>query len=224
MFLRGYLRTRGVRGLNACFRRTPQGGLRGPLSAVCLGKPHQGGSSTFERGGSQFLKPDANERGKREVGIEDLFKNQTKKLQAELDGLQRQNDQTKYLTLDNRLDHFSIDQLGTLSNQLDLKLELVKQKLLDRTDGEFDFLEAATGFFSAPPNDVHQQPLSYVKPLNQCFPIETLSNRLDLNLKLNLKLELVKKKLLDRKKGKLTSWRKRSGTSRLHPMMLDSTQ
>ncbi|KAJ4974434.1 hypothetical protein NE237_007608 [Protea cynaroides] len=199
---------------------------------------------------NQFLKYDVIERGKREVGIEDLFKNQTKKLQAELNRLRRQNDQTKYPIWDNQLDHCSLEQLGTLSNQLDLKLELVKQKLLDRTDqqslscvkpfnqclpietlsnqhqpgtvsnqldsklelvkqilfdqteGEFDFLEEAIGHFSAPPNDilfdetegeldfleeaigyfstpphdVHQKPLSYGKPLNQCFPIDCTSN------------------------------------------------
>ncbi|KAJ4958011.1 hypothetical protein NE237_025122 [Protea cynaroides] len=167
---------------------------------------------------NQFLKYDVKERGKREMGIQELFKNQTKKVQAELDRLRRQNDQIKNPTWGIQLDHFSLEQLGNLSNQLDLKIELVKQKLLDRTDQQslcavkplnqcfpiegtvsdqldlkldehvkqilFDRTE---GHFSAPPNDVHQQPLSYGKPLNQCFP----SNQLD------SKLELMKQILFD---------------------------
>ncbi|KAJ4982036.1 hypothetical protein NE237_032873 [Protea cynaroides] len=205
---------------------------------------------------NQFLKYDVKERGKREVGIEDLFKNQTKKLQEELNRLRRENDQTKYPIWDNQLDHYSLQQLGTLSNQLDLKLELMKQKLLNRTDqqsslscvkpfnqclpietlsnqhqpgtvsnqldsklelvnqilfdqteGEFDFLEEAIGHFSAPPNDVHQQPpLSYGKSLNQCFPIETLSkNQLGTLSKnqLDSKIELIKQILFDETEGEL---------------------
>ncbi|KAJ4968208.1 hypothetical protein NE237_014909 [Protea cynaroides] len=99
---------------------------------------------------NQFLKHDANELGKRGMGIENFFKNHTKKFRAELDRLQKQNDHAKYPTWDNRLDHFSLDQLGTLSNQLDLKLELVKQKHLDHTKGEFDFWEAAVGGYFPP--------------------------------------------------------------------------
>ncbi|KAJ4958656.1 hypothetical protein NE237_025767 [Protea cynaroides] len=53
----------------------------------------------------------------------------------------------------------------------------MKQIPLDETEEEqLDFLEEAIGYFSTPPNDVHQQPLSYGKSLNQCFPINGTSD------------------------------------------------
>ncbi|KAJ4959252.1 hypothetical protein NE237_026363 [Protea cynaroides] len=152
---------------------------------------------------NQFLKYDVKERGKREMGIQELFKNQTKKVQAELADTNLLNRPTKIVDLTllgdsqntppNDVHQQSLSYGKPLnqcfpSNQLDSKLELMKQILFDdETEGEqldfleeaireqLVFLEEAIGYFSTPSNDMHQKPLSYGKSLNQCFPIDGTS-------------------------------------------------
>ncbi|XP_042489730.1 agamous-like MADS-box protein AGL82, partial [Macadamia integrifolia] len=64
------------------------------------------------------------EQGKQEVGIAEFFMNQKKKVRAELNQLREQNDKANnYPTWNERLDQCSLDQLKTLSTELDLKLE-----------------------------------------------------------------------------------------------------
>ncbi|XP_043710116.1 agamous-like MADS-box protein AGL82 [Telopea speciosissima] len=131
----------------------------------------------------EFQKHDMNERGKREEGIADFFIHKTKNVKAELDRLRRKKDKAdQYPTWDERLDHYSLDQLKTLSTELDLKVELVNQKLNRTEEEEFDLLEKAIEYFSSPPDDdvllLHQQlPLSYVpNPMMMdeysCLPID----------------------------------------------------